>query len=183
MRNFLRVAINTKVSILVGLMMLLAACGFEQAPLGKMPPTLELGKFAPEFSFEHLLDIKLQAGGLEQYRGKVVYIDFWASWCVPCRTSMPLLSLVRDELKQKGFEVIAVNLDDDLDKAKEFLLKRPVSYPVVYVPDGTISALYQVQGLPTSYLIDRQGVLRFVHQGFREGDLPIIRQEIESLLE
>ncbi len=179
--------INLKDVALLGLLLLVVACVDDKAPVGRMPPTLSLGEPAPDFIFRSLTGVEDANEKLSQQRGKVIYLDFWASWCKPCRTSMPLLDQLRSELKAQGFEVIAVNLDDDLEKGQKFLINHPVNYPVVRVADGTIttdtiSDLYQIYGLPTSYIIDKQGVLRYVHQGFKEQDIKKIRHQILTLL-
>jgi len=171
---------------MVCLLIFFTGCDSIDVPVGRMPPVLTLGERAPDFDFyplmasEHSSDHKSEK--LAFQIGKVLYLDFWASWCKPCLKSMPLLHQLRSELNDAGFEVIAVNLDDDPEQAKAFLQEHPVAYPVVRAADESISSLYQLNGLPTSYLIDRQGVLRYAHQGFKEQDMPIIRQQILALL-
>jgi len=119
---------------------------------------------------------------LQQMRGKVVYLDFWASWCGPCRMSFPRLEQLRAELGSEGFEVLAVNVDEFEADALKFLEQLPVSYPVVRDAAGATPMKYGILGMPTAYLIDRQGVVRLVHQGFRKGDESGLRIEIMKLL-
>jgi thiol-disulfide isomerase/thioredoxin len=114
--------------------------------------------------------------------GKVVYIDFWASWCGPCAESFPFLDQLHTELKSKGFEVLGVNLDEDAADAQAFLRKRPVGFTLVGDPDGRCPRVYGVQAMPSSYLVDRQGVIRHVHRGFKAGDKKAIRDQILLLL-
>ena len=95
---------------------------------------------------------------------------------------MPILDQIRTQLADSGFDVIAVNLDIDPAKGREFVEKFPVDYPVVRTSNEEISELYQVNALPTSYLIDRKGVLRYAHQGFNEKDVKQIKKQILSLL-
>ena len=164
------------------LILLTAGCDTTEKPVGRMPPTLSVGEPVPDFEYHTLAAADVSLKKFSQSQGKVVYLDFWASWCKPCLISMPKLDRLRSELKGEGFEVIAVNLDDDPEKGREFLAKHRVNYPVVQATDDTITDLFQIYGLPTSYLVDRQGVLRYVHQGFREEDLSKIRHQVEQLL-
>lgn len=126
------------------------------------------------------------AGGepvaLSAFRGQIVYLDFWASWCAPCRKSMPLMETFYQQYQSRGFTVLAINLDARIDEAQRFLREYPVSYPVLR-DRGTLPALYGVEIMPTSYLIDRKGIVRYVHYGYRSGDADGIRQVIEQLLE
>lgn len=119
---------------------------------------------------------------LAEHRGKVVYLDFWASWCPPCLVSLPLLDGLRQEFPSRDFQVIAVNLDRDPRKALDFLARRPVGYPSASDPDGVLPERFELPTMPTSFLIDRQGVVRHVHEGFRPEDIDGLRQRIRRLL-
>ena len=119
---------------------------------------------------------------LSSLKGSVVYLDFWASWCGPCRISFPQLEQLRQELGPRGFEVLAVNVDEFERDARLFLQRIPVSYPVVRDAQGISPRTYKVLGMPTGYLIDRQGVLRMVHQGYRKSDGAALRAAIIELL-
>ncbi|APR67536.1 TlpA family protein disulfide reductase [Thalassolituus oleivorans] len=119
---------------------------------------------------------------LSQFRGQVVYLDFWASWCGPCRKSLPLLNNLRGELHQQGFEVLAVNLDEDKASGLDFLKEVPVSYPTLHDANGTTPNAYGLRGMPTSYLIDRNGIMRAVHMGFKPSDMTEIRAQVVQLL-
>jgi thiol-disulfide isomerase/thioredoxin len=114
--------------------------------------------------------------------GKVVYIDFWASWCGPCAESFPFLDQLHKELRSRGFEVLGVNLDENPSDAKTFLSKRPVGFTLASDPDGRCPRVYGVQAMPSSYLVDRQGVIREVHRGFKAGDKKAIRDQVLLLL-
>jgi peroxiredoxin len=138
------------------------------------------GEAAPAFSAP-LLD-----GGsvsLSDHRGKVVFLDFWASWCPPCLTSMPLLDALQAEFPGADFQVLAVNVDRDPDKAHRFLASHPVAYPSASDPAGRLPESYEIGTMPTSFLIDREGVIHHVHEGFRRGDLAGLRARIRALLE
>jgi thiol-disulfide isomerase/thioredoxin len=119
---------------------------------------------------------------LAALRGKVVYLDFWASWCGPCRVSFPQLDQLRQELGSDGFEVLAINLDDVESDALQFLAAVPVSYLVVRDAQGVTPQAYGILGMPTGYLIDREGVVRDVHQGYRKSDGAKLRAAIVELL-
>lgn len=138
------------------------------------------GEMAPNFKLPGIKTGKLTS--LKRYRGKVVYLDFWASWCGPCRQSLPMLNELRKELKASGFEVVAVNLDEDVADAKAFLKQFPVSYPILLDPKGKVPQKYELPGMPTSFLIDRKGKVRNVHIGFKKQDIKKIRKEVISLL-
>ncbi|MCD8523926.1 MAG: TlpA family protein disulfide reductase [Saccharospirillaceae bacterium] len=142
---------------------------------------LETGDKAPAFKLPQLT----QKGqiSLASYKGKVVYVDFWASWCGPCRKSLPMLNELRAELKGQGFEVLAINLDEDVKDARAFLKEFPVSYPTLYDGDGKTPTAFGLRGMPTSYLIDRQGRIQSVHQGFKPSDISKIRAEVIQQLQ
>jgi thiol-disulfide isomerase/thioredoxin len=114
--------------------------------------------------------------------GKVVYIDFWASWCGPCVESFPFLDQLHKELKSEGFDVLGVNLDERPADAQAFLHKRPVGFTLVADPEGRCPRVYDVQAMPSSYLVDRQGVIRQVHRGFKSSDKKAIRDQVIQLL-
>ena len=141
---------------------------------------LSVGDKAPNFKLKNIETGKLES--LKRYRGKVVYLDFWASWCGPCRQSLPLLNELRRELKRKGFEVLAVNLDEDTKDAQSFLDEFPVVYPVLLDPKGTVPPKYDLPGMPTSFLIDKQGRIQKIHVGFKPKDMKSIRKEVISFL-
>ncbi len=141
----------------------------------------ETGDTAPDIDLPLLSPASGQAD-LASLRGKIVYVDFWASWCGPCRLSFPQLEALRQELGPRGFEVLAVGVDEDRDDALAFLEEEPVSYPVVWDPSGDTPKRYAILGMPTGYLIDREGSIRLVHQGFRRGDGERLRAEILHLL-
>jgi thiol-disulfide isomerase/thioredoxin len=141
---------------------------------------LEAGDPAPPFDAKLLgADGRLE---LNAYRGKVVYLDFWASWCPPCLISLPLLESLRGEFPEAEFQIVAVNLDTDSRKALRFLDKIRVGYPSAADPDGRIPASYGLATMPTSYLIDADGVIRHVHEGFRKSDVDALRERIRRLI-
>ena len=139
------------------------------------------GAAAPGFNLPSLTEEGRNIS-LDSLKGKVVYVDFWASWCGPCRISFPLLDELRSELGEQGFEVLAINVDEYSEDALEFLEEMPVSYLVVRDEAGTTPSAYGILGMPTGFLIDREGTVRKVHQGFRKSDGDKLRTEVIELL-
>jgi peroxiredoxin len=142
---------------------------------------IEAGDAAPGFRAPTLQD-ELKSLSLEDYRGKVVFLDFWASWCAPCATSLPVLDSFRKEFAKDEFAVLAVNVDANPAKGREFLRRRPVGYPSVTDPEGKLPIRFGVETMPTSFLIDRKGVVRMVHRGFKKSDVDALRAEIRKLV-
>ncbi|MEY4768300.1 MAG: hypothetical protein RL637_939 [Pseudomonadota bacterium] len=140
----------------------------------------EVGQAAPQFTLPTLE--KEQATGLKQFAGKVVYLDFWASWCGPCRTSFPLLNKLHEKLKAQGFEVVAINLDEDKAKAEKFISEFKVGFTVLRDAKGEWADKYVVESMPTSFIIDKQGVVQHIHHGFVSNDIVDLEARIQSLL-
>lgn len=126
-----------------------------------------------------------KAGGLtnQDLKGKVIYVDFWASWCGPCRASFPVLDKLYGQHKDKGFVVVGVNQDDRPEDARLFLARIPASFPLLADPGHRLAEAFEVKGMPSAVLIDRKGIVRHVHRGFRAGDEREIAARIEQLLE
>jgi thiol-disulfide isomerase/thioredoxin len=143
---------------------------------------VEEGQPAPAVELPVLGDESGATTSLESLRGKVVYVDFWASWCGPCRLSFPVLDELYKEFAAQGFEVLAINVDEVEDEALEFLQEVPVSYRTVRDDSGATPQAYGILGMPTGFLVDRQGVVRKVHQGFRKSDGEKLRGELIELL-
>ncbi len=141
----------------------------------------ERGDVAPGFESPELFGNGTVA--LADYAGKVVFIDFWASWCAPCRDSLPLLSRLHATLVDRGFEVLAINIDEDLDDATRFLETYPVGYTVLSDRAGRVAKAYGLAIMPTSFLVDRRGIVRYVHKGFDAADIEKIRAQIVRELE
>lgn len=119
---------------------------------------------------------------LSAYRGKVVYLDFWASWCGPCRLSFPFMNQLHYSGPQNNLVVIAVNLDHDSAAAQRFLRDNPANFTVLYDPAGKTASKFKVADMPTSILIGKDGRVRYVHKGFFEKNEPLYRQHIAELL-
>lgn len=121
-------------------------------------------------------------GSLESLRGSVAYIDFWASWCGPCRLSLPALDQLYQALSPAGLKVMAISVDVVAEDALDFLKRYNVSYPVAIDTEGDVPRAYSVNGMPSGYLLDKEGRVRAVHVGFKRGDEVALKAEIEALL-
>lgn len=119
---------------------------------------------------------------LSEYKGQVLLIDFWASWCIPCKASFPQLDALHKEFKDKGVTVLAVNLDEQRKAADLFLSTRPHTMPVVFDPAGRAAETFGLKGMPSSVIVDRKGIIRFIHMGYTEKTLAQYRVEIAQLL-
>lgn len=119
---------------------------------------------------------------LQDYRGKVVYLDFWASWCVPCRHSFPWMNDMQKKYMSKGLVVVTINMDKKRTLANEFLKRFPASFVVAFDPEGKTAESYEVMGMPSSYIINRKGELVYSHVGFREKTASKIETQITNAL-
>lgn len=139
---------------------------------------VEKGQAAPEFD----LPGRAHAIKLSDFKGKTVYLDFWASWCGPCRQSFPWMNEMQTRYGDKGLKVIGVNLDQDSNDAKAFLKNTPADFDVAFDPDGKVPSAYGVMGMPTSILIGPDGKVLMVHNGFRSEEREELENKIKSTL-
>jgi len=119
---------------------------------------------------------------LSSFRGKVVYVDFWASWCKPCRKSFPFMNEMQKRYGKKGLKIIAINLDTEPSVASEFLKKNPANFTLAYDPKGKTPDLYKLKVMPTSFLIDRRGNLINIHKGFKEDQQAKLEKKLVKAL-
>jgi thiol-disulfide isomerase/thioredoxin len=119
---------------------------------------------------------------LSAYRGKVVYLDFWASWCTPCRRSFPWLDDLVSQYGKRDLVVIGVNLDQSNDLAEKFLNDTPAHFPIIYDPQGAIATTFKIKGMPSAVLIDRTGRVRFEHVGFSDNRKDEYEAQVQELL-
>jgi len=120
---------------------------------------------------------------LKEAKGQVVYLDFWASWCGPCRKSFPWLNAMQAKYKNQGFRVISVNVDAERSLADKFLQALPAHFDVIYDPKGKIARQFKLKGMPSSYLINKQGDIVSGHVGFIDNKKATYEQEIVHLIQ
>lgn len=118
----------------------------------------------------------------ETHLGKVTYIDFWASWCGPCRLSLPALNQLSKDFDAADFRVVAISVDYVDEDALDFLKRYPVEYPIAIDKSGDLGRAFAVAGMPSGYLIDRLGQIREIHVGFRKGDEALLKKSIATLI-
>lgn len=141
---------------------------------------VEVGQPVPDCQITSA--IGSQALNIGAYRGKVVLVDFWATWCAPCEQSMPFFNSLRNELKDKGFEIVAINVDEDMEETKRFLETHVVDYPVVMDPKGQCPSVFDVKAMPSSYFVDKTGKVRAIHLGYRQSDQEGLRKQVLDLV-
>jgi peroxiredoxin len=139
----------------------------------------EMSGIAPGFALDS------RDGGavsLADLKGQVVMVNFWASWCGPCRQEMPHLEALYQRYSSLGFTLLGVNVDKDGADAREFLEETPVSFPVLFDPESQVSELYEVVAMPSTVLVDRNGNMRFIHHGYKPGYENDYQAQIRALL-
>lgn len=143
--------------------------------------TAEPGDPAPECTLPHLND-ENNSFSLSELKGKVVFLDFWASWCPPCEKSFPFLNELHQQYNASGLEVIAVNVDENKQDALTFLKDHPVNFKIVYDGEGICPEHFQVMAMPSSYIIDKTGKIHFVNLGFQLSEKDALRNQVTALL-
>ena len=146
------------------------------APVWALP---SVGSVAPDFALASTTGRNLR---LSEMRGQVVLINFWATWCAPCRQEMPLLSGLYQQYRGAGFNLLGVNLDGDRVKAQKMLSELGVTFPVLFDEKKKVADLYNPDGMPTTLVIDRDGHLRYVHRGYQAGYEKVYEKEVRELL-
>ncbi len=162
---------KTRVSIFAAL----TALAFCMPALAEVKP----GEKSPDFTAKTLSgqDLKLSA-----LHGKVVLLDFWASWCEPCKKELPILSKMAPRLKAKGIEIVAVNIDDDKAKAAAFVKEKGINLTVVPDAGKQIVGKWEPPKMPSSFVVDKAGTVRAVHGGFEPGDEAKLEAELTALV-
>ena len=141
---------------------------------------LRVGARAPEIGLQDTAGRQVTIASL---RGKVVLVDIWASWCVPCAAEMPVLERLYRQHRDDGFTVVAVSVDNQRANIDGFFRRHgAVSFPVVHDGSGAVARRYGAPAMPSSYLIDRNGIVRHVHAGFRAQDAAVLEREVRALL-
>jgi peroxiredoxin len=146
----------TTVMVTIGLLMLGQTATATDQLLGAMGMAKLPGKAAPNFM---LLDVSRKQVSLQEYRGKAVFLNFWATWCIPCREEMPAMEQLHQPFQGQGLTILAVNLKESAEQVKSFFDKHRFSFPALLDHSGAVSRAYGVMGLPTTYLISREGML------------------------
>ena len=124
------------------------------------------GQVAPDFALKSSTGENLR---LSEYRGDVVMINFWATWCGPCRQEMPLLDELYSRYNRVGFNLLGVNIDDDSRRAMQMVEELGVNFPVLFDARKEVSKLYEVEAMPVTVIVDRSGTVRYVHHGYKPG--------------
>jgi peroxiredoxin len=161
---------------------MLAAAALVVVPgLGGTTPAAVLanGAPAPSFQLDSMAGKKLN---LSDLRGKVVLLNFWASWCGPCRKEMPILEQMYRQYQSKGVTLVGVNVEPSSDDAVKWLKSTPVTFPILFDRDSSVSKLYQVQGMPNTVIVDRKGKVRYIHRGYKPGEESDYLDQIRSLV-
>jgi thiol-disulfide isomerase/thioredoxin len=153
------------------------------AILAMMLPMTCLAGLKPGDALPDLASFKLEGKLPDSLKGQVILLDFWASWCAPCKSSFPAMEELNAKYRDKGFTIIAVSVDEDPENMQQFLKPMKISFTVVRDAQQKLVAAADVPTMPTSFLIDRSGKIRFVHAGFeRDETIPKYVKEIEQLL-
>lgn len=148
-------------------------------PISPLDSDTLINSRAPDFT---LKDMAGKNVSLSAFKGKVVLLNFWATWCPPCRAEMPAFNKLYNEQKSRGFEVIAISTDRSVSSVKDFLEKHKVSFPVLFDGDRTAAKLYRVFSMPTTFLIDRNGTIVEKFYGEYNWSEPETKGKIEKLL-
>lgn len=134
---------------------------------------------APDFTLKTLAGTNFR---LAEHRGEVLFINFWATWCGPCRQEMPILNELHERYASAGFSVLGVNVEEDSAGAAAMAKKMGLSFPILFDTASSVSELYNVDAMPTSVLVDRDGKLRYLHRGYKPGYEDDYRAQIKELI-
>ena len=140
---------------------------------------LSVGDAAPDFALTTLDGKNVR---LKEFRGQVVLVNYWASWCGPCRQEMPLLEDMYKKYNKLGFTILGVNVEQDNSKAKAYLRDVSVTFPILLDPQNIASKLYNVNAMPTTIIVDRNGKIRFSHEGYKPGYEETYKKQIKELI-
>lgn len=160
---------------------------FTKFLLGLVAAALLVGTVSADASKGPAPDFVLKSNSgqnvrLSELRGQVVMINFWASWCGPCRQEMPLLDELHNRYKGLGFTVLGVNVEEDSRKAQGLLRDIPVSFPVLFDTENSVSELYRVNAMPTTVMVDRDGNMRYLHKGYQPGYEVAYQEQVRTLI-
>ncbi len=150
---------------LIGVFCVLSSWSAQAVELGDNVSDFEISGFS-------------QAQSLSDLKGKWIYLDFWASWCVPCRQSFPFMNDMQAKLQGKNIQIIAVNVDVKKNDAERFLIQNPAQFALSFDPKGELPRKMNLKSMPTSYLINPQGRVVFIHAGFRTEDKRLLENKL-----
>ena len=156
--------------VLITLAILSAPAHAERADVGRQAPAFEATTLAG------------QPIAMADLKGRILLVDFWASWCDPCREEFPEFEALYQEFRNRGVEIVAVSVDRKRENAEAFLAKHPVTFAVVHDNDHAIADRFKPRAMPTAYVVDQAGIVRFVHLGYQREYLAKYREEITRLL-
>ncbi len=142
-------------------------------------PAGEVSGPAPDFTLRSNTGKNLK---LSDFRGQVVLLNFWASWCGPCRQEMPLLEKLYQRYRKLGFTILGVNVEEDSRQAKRMLKEIRVSFPILFDTQSKVSELYHVSAMPSTVIIDRDGNMRYLHKGYKPGEEAVYRKWVKKLI-
>lgn len=140
---------------------------------------LSVGQASPDFTLPSSTGKNIR---LQELRGQVVLINFWASWCGPCRQEMPLLEDIYKKYSKLGFTILGINVEQDSSKAATYLRDVPVTFPILFDTQNTLSKLYDVNAMPTTVIVDRSGKIRYIHAGYKPGYEETYKKQIKDLI-
>lgn len=155
--------------------LMLVACSFTVSSLSAG----ELAGAAPNFT---LTSRTGEPVSLADLQGEVVMVNFWATWCGPCRQEMPHLEALHQRYSDLGFTLLGVNVEEDSSLSDKFLAETPVSFPILFDPQNQVSQLYDVVAMPSTVMIDRSGNMRYIHHGYKPGYENDYQTQIRALL-
>jgi peroxiredoxin len=141
---------------------------------------LSQGQPAPDFTLKSNTNVNMRLG---EMRGEVIMLNFWATWCGPCRQEMPELEKLYNKFKSAGFRVLAINVDTETKNTKNFLSSLNISYPVLFDNQKSVSRQYNIEAMPSSVIIDRDGKIRYIHQGFQPSYVALYEAQIRRLVQ
>jgi len=149
------------------------------ATLSAAAATLQTGAAAPAFQLNSNSGKPL---ALADFRGQIVLLNFWASWCGPCRQEMPILEQLNRQYHAKGVTLLGINVEPDSAAAVSWLKATPVTFPILFDTDSKVSNLYEVAGMPNTVIIDRKGQVRYIHRGYSAGAENDYLNQIRALI-
>jgi cytochrome c biogenesis protein CcmG/thiol:disulfide interchange protein DsbE len=156
-----------------------AAVGLVLTLVAASAHALDAGAKMPEIG---LTDLSGKPVSLASLAGKVVVVDFWATWCAPCKEELPVLQKLYKKYSAQGLVIVGVSVDKDAANLPDFLKKLAVTFPIVHDANHTVTSKYSPPRMPSSYIVDRKGTVKYVHGGFRADDAAVFEKQIQELL-